>query len=428
VPIKLGLDPERASVALGIICHVGLMLTMYWLAWVLFADRLAAGLAAASTAVVGYLVFDALNGLETTLFLALSTATAAAFFAGRSDRQLLGAGLLASLTVLARPEGVLLLVALIVYYLLDGGVAVHRSAAGLRRLALLAGPSAAVVGGLAVFYWATTGTPTPGSATAKVLFFREFAEPLTIKFDRTQGVVASFLGPVLPWLGLSLFAVRRREALLFVLFWGIFIALYAGFFPGGLAHYWYRYQHVFLPPIIVFGAGGLTLVLRRTRWTPLELAAGAGLGLLIVWALVFQYNSFRYRYAENVLVNETRQVAVADYLRQVVPADGMVATHDIGAIGYFSDRKVVDLVGLVNPEAVDYHDGRRLREYVDRVQPDYIVAFPFWEQYFLHLGLERDTELFEQVQVFDDPTRGVRDFEDPRHRVEPFFVVYRTHY
>src|SRR4029077_20186478 len=96
---------------------------------------------------------------------------------------------------------------------------------------------------------------------------------------------------------------------------------------------------------------------------------------------------------------------LARYLRDTVPPGDTIATHDIGAIGYYSDRKGIDLVGLVNSDAVDYHKGRRLREYVDKVQPDYIVVLPSWEDRYLQLGLTKDPLLFEQIAVFPAPGR-----------------------
>jgi hypothetical protein len=418
VPIKLGATPERASVALGVASQLGLLVTVYWLAWTLFRDRLAAAIAGASIAIVGYLVYDALNGMETTLFLALSTSGTAAFYSGRSVRWTLAAGVLVALAVLTRPEGVLLL----------GAMALYRALEALdsrpvdwpstsKQLALLAGPALVTLVGLAILYWATTGTPTPGAATAKFLFFREFEHPVTTKFDWTLGNVANFVAPVLPWVALSIFAVRRREALVFAFYWTAFVIGYFVLFPGGLGHYWFRYQHIFLPAIVVFGAGGLAMLLRKRDWRPLELAGAAALAVVLIGTVALQYNAYRHRYADDVRTNETRQVEIARYVREQLPPGGAVATHDIGVIGYFCECKVIDLVGLVNSDVTDYHDGRHLREYVDRVQPDLIVVFPGWEASFLQLGLDDDPALFEKLRVFPAPAGPSEDF-----------VVYRTHY
>lgn len=418
VPIKLGATPERASVALGVASQLGLLVAVYWLAWTLFRDRLAAALAGASIAVVGYLVYDALNGMETALFLALSTSAVAAFFSGRSSRWMLAAGALAALAVLARPEGVLLLGAMALYLALE---AFEERPADPRmtatRLALLVGPALVALAALAIFYWATTGTPTPGAATAKFLFFREFELPVTTKFDWTLGNVANFIAPVLPWLALSIFAIRRREALVFAFYWTAFVVIYFLLFPGGLGHYWFRYQHIFLPAIVVFAAGGLATLLRRRDWRPLELAGAAAIGIVLLATVALQYNAYRHRYADDVRTNETRQVEIAHYIREQLPPGGTVATHDIGVIGYFCDCKVIDLVGLVNPDVTDYHDGRHLRDYVDQVKPDLIVVFPSWEANFLRLGLDDNPQLFERLRVFPAPAGPSEDF-----------VVYRTHY
>ena len=415
VPIKLGLEPVKASVAMGVLFHLGLVVAIYWLAWTIFKDRLVSALSAASTGVIGYLVLDALNGMETTLFLLVSTAAAAALFSARGDRGFLAAGVLAALAVVTRPEGVLLLGAMGLYYLVNperGDPVASKGAA--RRLALLAGPSVVVLVGLVAFYWATTGSPTPGAGTAKLLFFREFEQPLQARFNLAQGGLANFIAPVLPWLALAAFAVRRREVLLFAFFWVAFIVMYFTLFPGGITHYWYRYQHVFLPAIAVFGSAGLVSLVRSRALRGWDVVSAGVVGIVLLGYVLFQYNSFRNNYADDVSINETRQVEMALYLRDVVPLGGTIATHDIGAIGFYSEREVIDLVGLVSPDAVEFHDGRRLRAYVDEVQPSYIVVFHSWEDRYLQLGLRDDPALFEPVQIFT----GGR---------EPF-VVYKTHY
>lgn len=416
VPIKLGADPVRASVGLGVLLHLALVAAVYWLGWAIFRDRLVAALSAASAAVTGYLVFDALNGMETTLFLLVSACTAGALFSAKSERGMLLAGAFGALAVLSRPEGVLLLGAMVLYEVLHPERPALRSPAALRRLTLLVAPSVAALIGLVAFYWASTGTPTPGTATAKLLFFREFEASFQTKFDRIDGGVANFVAPVLPWLALTAFSVRRRETLLYAFFWVAFIVLYYFLLPGGVSHYWYRYQHAFLVPIVVSGSAGAVALVRSLPRRGWDLLAATAIGLVLLAGVAFQYNAFRNHYANDVGLNETRQVDLALYLRDVVPPGGTVATHDIGAIGYYSERTVIDLVGLIDPDVTRYHSGRHLREYVDQVQPDYIVVFPSWEDYFLHLGLKDDPALFEPVMLFGGgPNR------------EPF-VVYKTHY
>lgn len=47
-----------------------------------------------------------------------------------------------------------------------------------------------------------------------------------------------------------------------------------------------------------------------------------------------------------------RQVETAKWLKNNTPEGSIVATHDVGAIAYYSDRKIVDVVGLINPEFI----------------------------------------------------------------------------
>jgi hypothetical protein len=415
LPIRLGAPPEEASVALGVICQLALVVAVYWLARTVFHDRLAAAFAGFSATVIGYLAFDALNGMETTLFMVTTTAAAAAFLGARNEGGLAAAGVLAALAVLTRPEAVLLLAAMALYYAVDPARQEPLlSSAAARRLALLTAPAAITLGALAIFHGVTTGSVTPGTATAKLLFFREFENDTMWRFDAVRSGLGNFIAPVLPWVALAALGARKREALLFAFLWSFFIILYFFAFPGGLTHYWYRYQHVFLPAIAVFAGGGFAWLVRGRAFRPVDLAAFALIGGVLLAGMALQVEAFRGHYTNDVRISETRGLAVAEYLRVETPPGSNVATHDIGHIGYFSDREVIDLVGLINPDVVEYHDGRRLREYIDSVQPDYIVVFQSWEDLFLHLGLNDDPQLFEKIAEFPGGP-------------EPF-LVYETHY
>jgi hypothetical protein len=244
-----------------------------------------------------------------------------------------------------------------------------------------------------------------------MLFFREFEQSRDVRAEATQNGIAGFAAPLVPFLILAAFSVRRRETLLYAFFWLAFVFMYFMLLPGGLVHYWYRYQHIFLPALLVFAAGGLVALLRAPRGR-LEIAVLVVFAIPLIGAMFFQYNSFRGHYVRDLNANEGLHVPMAKALRDEVPVGSTIAAHDIGVIGYYSDRKVIDLVGLVNPDVVEYHEDRRVGSYVRRVQPDYLVLFPGWELNFLHIGL--DPSIFETVREF--PSLG-----------EPY-IFYRAHY
>ena len=47
-------------------------------------------------------------------------------------------------------------------------------------------------------------------------------------------------------------------------------------------------------------------------------------------------------------------IRVAEWVRDHTPRDALIATHEVGAIGYFCERRVIDSAGLVSPEAVPF--------------------------------------------------------------------------
>jgi hypothetical protein len=76
---------------------------------------------------------------------------------------------------------------------------------------------------------------------------------------------------------------------------------------------------------------------------------------------------------------ERELVDVAHWLREETPPQALVATHDIGAVGYFSQRTLVDIAGLANPEVIPFiDDEERLLAYLEEKKVDYFVTFPSW--------------------------------------------------
>ena len=57
----------------------------------------------------------------------------------------------------------------------------------------------------------------------------------------------------------------------------------------------------------------------------------------------------------------------------------LIATHDIGAIGYFSERSLLDMAGLITPEVIPFiRDESRLLTFVQERRAEYLVTFPSW--------------------------------------------------
>ncbi len=417
VPIRLGMDPFSADVGFGVICHPLLAVAVYWLGLAVFRSRPAAFSGALLIAVLNYAAFDAGNGMETTLFMALLAASMAGVLSPGFAKRPLATGGLIALALLTRPEGAILVPAAIVYRTLN-----REPEEGLGELAgqaaLLAAPAVAVLIGESLFAYAVTGSLAPGTATAKLHFFQEVGLPLRTKFNLAGDFIGLYAGPLIAPLVFAAIAVRRRESVLFGLFFGPFYAAYLLFFPGGLAHYFYRYQHPLLPIVAVLAGGGVALLVEEALHRGL-LAKTLVLGALVFLAVpVFSYfQHWRILYRDASFETLVDLEGMARDLNTVVGPDQVVATHDIGAVGYFANYRVLDLVGLANPDVIRYHDGNRVSTYIDRVRPDYVLIFPEWDYSYLHLFADDHPEKYELVKVY--PGRNIRR--------QPY-VLYRVHY
>ena len=357
----------------GVALGVGAALLLRRAARACGASSSAAVVSAVALLWAGPFAWGALSGMEVTLAALLATASVLAVVHG----YVLLAAVAGALAALARPEAIVLLP----FVALAGTTAP-------RRLALFVVIVAVALAPFAAFCWATTGTPFPLTASAKVeggllgrlVGVREAARLTWI--DRPLAFCVEWLRwlarthPLLP-LALPAIALawRRSRAIgivgLVLLAHPLAMALLAPY--RGPAFQEGRYSIHLLPiALLVLTAAWVSVDSRPlvARW-----AGTAYLALALV-ALVPAAD----RYAWGVQNINAMQVHIGHWVDQHLPRTATLAVNDIGAIAYVSRRPVLDLMGLVTPEIRPYRrEGEPgvLRFIAERC-PDVVIVFPSW--------------------------------------------------
>jgi hypothetical protein len=345
-----------------------------------------------------HLAWGAAAGMETMLFSALTLAVIwlawreadahnfvlPALTGRRAAWRGLIFGVAAALTTLARPEGVLL--------------------AGLAGLALLIlwprGLIAWIIGAAFGFSatlapylllnFQLTGGPLPDTAAAKFIQHAVLLQlPYTTRLRQMATAIlvgGQFL--LIPGILFYVWHVLRGARAdfahdrawvlkLLLLIWpAALIALYAARLPASYQHG--RYVIPALPALVVAGAVGTLLLIEAGRRTLLgrtatrALAIAAAL-LMLTFTLLMGADAYR----RDVRIINEEMVASAVYIRDNLPLDELLAIHDIGAVGYFAARPMLDIAGLVSPEIIPLIPyPEQIWETMRARDARYLLAFP----------------------------------------------------
>lgn len=315
--------------------------------------RAAATLAWASHA---WMIRWSVSGMETPLAVALVLAGFVAFTeGGQWGSRPVRTGTLWALAALTRPEAVFLLLLWGVFLVID-----THNRAGLRRLVAGVIPPMLIYGGWLLFSRVYFDTFWPQTLSAKAVG----GEALAVRLENllrqakivgaTDGVLVFLLGTAL-LLGFSRmrperFAVQR------LLPWAWVIGVPLLYMARGVP----VLSRYLLPllPILAW----LAWRTAEQWWLgdtpkPAALRRASVFGAAVA-AAVIAVNLGVYR---SVVVPQVVSFSAGlerslihwgRWFGEHAAADARIATPDIGAIGYFSGRPVVDLAGLVTPEVV----------------------------------------------------------------------------
>jgi tetratricopeptide (TPR) repeat protein len=312
----------------------------------------------------------ALSGMETTLFIAGMLACFYYFASGRWNLLALSCGML----LWVRPEALLLLLTLAIGALmanLRDSASGENVAANLfirslwRRTRMPLGILAVCVVPYLLMNLIFSGTLLPNSVAAKLGYY--YPEQGAFFSDLGEFLGGHHFLVVAP-LALAGCVVAVRETMnrqdtsrLVLLVWCAGMILTFGLKLPYLYQQG-RYLMPVIPPVLILAltGGSAAIDLLRRRWEQTgrnrgaALALSGALALMVVVQFIFRDSALAREYAGACGHVRDLQVVTARWIRENTPADAVVATHDIGAIGYYSGRRIVDIAGLVDPGFIPF--------------------------------------------------------------------------
>lgn len=320
-------------------------------------------------------------GSETPLYLALCIAT----YTFYARRNYIYTAIFAGMATLTRPDGIIVAIILAVDYLIR------------RRKLLPWRPFLIFTGFLAVwgiFAWIYFGSPLPVT-----LFAKQRQGAMLI----SQGFILGFpsivkeylswpyvLQIVLAIIGLFYALLKKRDWIPFFAWPILYFLAYS--LLGVSGYFWYYAPLV--PGFVI--ATGLGLLAIRDLFSPLisggsiwlDRSINALIGSLVLIMLITNVSNL-YQLSRQ---NDNRYAiyrASGEWLRENSNPVDKVGALEVGIIGYYSQRTMIDFAGLIQPEVAERLAPESTYEdvaiwAVESYQPDYLVLqeglFPNLEQ------------------------------------------------
>jgi hypothetical protein len=318
-----------------------------------------------------HLAWASVSGMEVSLFTFLTL-----LFLILIDRQVPAwvLGGLTGIIALVRPEGVILA---LVY-----AVTLLSTKPRTTRRLVIDGATFLTVFAIFIAPWILfnltySHRPFPNTIAAK---FMQYTYPWSpwksLKY--LWDVLIYFLnGPLLllvPGAGVVLYQAIKEKNTQYLYPWIWFltlVGLYAIALPSIYDHG--RYLMPLIPLVVLFGVEGLAHLLRRfvhSRLLPPVIWVTLFGMVLVLW--VNGASDYAYR----IRLFNTVHITAAQWILANTPPDAVIATHDIGIIGYYTEHPVVDLAGLVTPEVVPLlRNPPKMAAFLHQEHVDYVVVY-----------------------------------------------------
>ncbi len=188
--------------------------------------------------------------------------------------------------------------------------------------------------------------------------------------------------------GVIIFVIRATRqkkwgALAGILWWVIYLGIYAWRLPVTYQHG--RYIIPAMPLFFLWGISGYSMVKKELEGKKWVRVIGKAWGVSIVLLLIIFWGIGAITYGGDVAIIESEMVDTARWIETHTHPQDVIAAHDIGALGYYSRRPIIDLAGLITPEAIPFiRNEDQLAVYIRAKNASYLVVFPDWYPDLVH--------------------------------------------
>ena len=300
------------------------------------------------------------GGMETALFTLLITAA----FYYQAKRLPINALALSTLSALTRPEGFFVVAILL-------AVNLYREPHRWRQYL--------VVTGLLLLPWlifATIyfGSPIPNSAIAKAALYAKlgsFGIWETLVYFMAWHTPFGWLMSLMALVGGYWLNKKQNFGWPAI----IFLAGLISFYCLSRARMFFWYIGPIYPLYFIFATAAVCWAVARFEWLRQKRTLVRNLtliGLCLLLGFAWRTPVFYYSRLQEAQMSAHYEVAV--YLATQVADYELVAAEDIGYMGYYSKKRILDRDGLVSPEVIPYNRNENYLGLINDFKPEWVVT------------------------------------------------------
>ena len=370
-----------------------------------------------------------ISGMETGIYLFLIGLSF--YFYMRRDFNLLP--LVLALAWLTRADAFLLIAALFLDYL------IRRKKLPLRMIAL----TFAFILPWCIFATFHFGSPIPNSIWAKKALYQDVLQTPKATILWEFLILKTKIGWLI--LGSALLGIyatlRKNKDLSFIIIWTL---LYACFylFAGTRMHSWY-YVPFYLGYLMLAARGSVFVyeslnsfaarLWERKKQISLFRGIRFAFLLLVVFVCLFVYRSQMKRTIELVRSEQTVldriHKRIGLWLKENSDVGDTVCAEDIGYMGYFSRRYILDQDGLVSPQAVPFNKEKDRLGLIQKYLPRFVVVGfygPYYKEVIHSAWFKKNYRILVRFSIL-----GIRpgEFSEDSTKVDlggtPEFAIYQ---
>lgn len=350
------------------------------------------------------------SGMETSMFIFF---IAGSFYTYQT-KKIVPLGIFMGLTIWCRPDGFVLWIAIAIDYYLRQNYFSKQNKPGdsVSRKEIITAFSIALllVAAYFLFNYMLSGSILPNTYKAKLEYYQnndrmQFLENDVVKYFSASEFILIWIPFLFGVAGMIKSSIERECNTLFIYLLFIIGLIAVYFIKLPFAHRFGRYLIPVIPFYLLIAVSGVQLIFNfihngmfkgRSQLPNMVFI----FYLVASFALLISENSNSIdEYKMLCKYHNDRHVEAGKWMKQNTNENIVVATHDVGAIAYYGERKIVDMAGLVTPELIEHLNNRAyseyMNEYLAKHKVDYLITLRNWFE------VVNDKPVFVPVNEFE---------------------------